>query len=882
MSGRNMCVRGDRGGAKHVCPGQKKRPGNFISRWTCNISPSSWWHRQQRMFAGMQLADSSVESLSDAAEPPTSEAANPSGFAFIHTATAPQLTFTEGPADSLDSPNFGFLREPHTGEGHGPSVASSPAASTSVFSFLNRGDGAAAGHETATLSAIPSTPRAVTSAAVAASTTPVPPVGAPTLVGAAAAGVLEGLGSASGAPRGSPAGSGGGLGALNGLSGLLGGSLGTDPALGGLPLSSAATMGGSGSALGACATLGAEAAAKKKKTSKARKPGWASKDAGPAELASLGSPAAARACGDSSSIDESKLAPDQLSAPATSQLQAAGQPGSHGALPTITHAAAPAVTSGSSIPTAAPTPPAAAATQRLPHGVAGYAASPSLIFSSFPKREANRSAQAENSLGAVASPHSPVVRNGLHSTIASPPGTGTVTPSTGVRAPGAGSGAASTGMPGRGLLDGTVIRVPRGELPAADFCCSQVPAAGSTPTQASQGVSPAGLTSPPAPRAMDGGTPTNRASSSLLSGLTLRTPSSTGAGTHTQCTPGPVRVGTHTRDDTHERLARVSAGGACESACSDANIGRECGRRLEQLDARAGAYDVVQGTRAQPRLVATSATAAAGQAACSAGGTGEGGGRHAGAQGKVGAALSVVSNDSGGEVNGRTAQVYTAIPQGESGGGGGGALEDVSESVRSEKAAEGPPAGCELDEGAAAESSTQQMRSSGEMGLEELEALHSATKALVAERAELAVDVQSLEARRREAERAQQEASNQEDFEAADALEVTLELSREQLDEGARRLAKVDEALHAAEEQLLEKCEAEVHAQQEAATAIIAQRETLLDDLVALRAADRSYASAELERIGVERERLLLDASRLREDTADLDQQVSSPRNPAR
>ena len=150
------------------------------------------------------------------------------------------------------------------------------------------------------------------------------------------------------------------------------------------------------------------------------------------------------------------------------------------------------------------------------------------------------------------------------------------------------------------------------------------------------------------------------------------------------------------------------------------------------------------------------------------------------------------------------------------------------------------------------------------------ERLLAAASAILSERSLAAERVRRLAADIAAREEAQVEATNADDFDAAEALELPLRRSRDELKACEGRLEAAEGAVRAFEAELLEASQAVVAELDASSGALVTRRAEGLGELRSMRADALGEAARAAERSAVERERLSLDASRLAEDDAQL------------
>ena len=149
--------------------------------------------------------------------------------------------------------------------------------------------------------------------------------------------------------------------------------------------------------------------------------------------------------------------------------------------------------------------------------------------------------------------------------------------------------------------------------------------------------------------------------------------------------------------------------------------------------------------------------------------------------------------------------------------------------------------------------------------------LCAAAQAVLAECTAAQARAKALSADITAREAAQLDATNADDFDAAEALERPLRRSRDELRECRARVAKAESALTALEREMLEASDGAVVELDATSSALVARRDDGAARLGAMRSAAQLEASRAAERIAVERERLALDASRLAADASELD-----------
>ncbi|KAL3930481.1 MAG: hypothetical protein SGPRY_001516 [Prymnesium sp.] len=155
----------------------------------------------------------------------------------------------------------------------------------------------------------------------------------------------------------------------------------------------------------------------------------------------------------------------------------------------------------------------------------------------------------------------------------------------------------------------------------------------------------------------------------------------------------------------------------------------------------------------------------------------------------------------------------------------------------------------------------------------ELSTLRAHTRSLLARRSDAMLASEALDKEVRQTEISQQDASNAEDFEVAEALEEQLEAQKAEQVSSESRLRAIEDELATAEASLLKGCELEIEARQQLILQMDRRRQVEWEELRAMRAKCRQHSSSEKDRIAVEHDRLALDASRLQDDLLSLDGQ---------
>jgi hypothetical protein len=151
-----------------------------------------------------------------------------------------------------------------------------------------------------------------------------------------------------------------------------------------------------------------------------------------------------------------------------------------------------------------------------------------------------------------------------------------------------------------------------------------------------------------------------------------------------------------------------------------------------------------------------------------------------------------------------------------------------------------------------------------------LETLRNAAPSVLSERTEAAAVVVELEASVAGMEAAQLEATANDEFEVAEALEEPLRTARAELGAAHARLASATAALHEYRLELLAASGAALEELQGTALQLVRSRDEQLAQVAAMREAAREASAAASEWCQGEAERLALDTAHLREDEAEL------------
>ena len=564
-------------------------------------------------------------------------------------------------------------------------------------------------------------------------------------------------------------------------------------------------------ALGPTSTLPSaeapSAAGPKKKTSKARKPGWAS--------AALEAPAAAP-------ITAQPAAPAAVMPPTQPAAPAMGVAvGVHSAVMGIHSGAAAVPSSGAQHGAAGGASVFGGMTVRRPPPAAPAAYPPSASVA--PELKSFASAATVSSSRPLPLPDyfkTPPLAEADTAPAAGGVGGGDTAPAGGGGG-GGGAGGGSTAPAPAAAAAAVPVAAP---LPAAAAAAAAATASASpAPTAARASLPP----SSPAVggRAVLGASP---AGGSLLSGLTLRTPASRNVATPSTPSAAAATTPAATAAAAATPAANTSAGSTLES----------------QPPARpADGSLVVAVDTPRPSEVSS-----------------------IGATNEIQPVPTATPNRDGFSAAAPASAVASAVEPSQTPCGKNAAAPDSG--------AVGPPDTAAAPTAAASEaasaSSLDASTALDASAVEALETLRNAAPSVLSERTEAAAVVVQLEASVASMEAAQLEATANDEFEVAEALEEPLRTARAELGAAHARLASATAALHEYRLELLAASGAALEELQGTALQLVRSRDEQLAQVAAMREAAREASAAASEWCQGEAERLALDTAHLREDEAEL------------
>ena len=158
---------------------------------------------------------------------------------------------------------------------------------------------------------------------------------------------------------------------------------------------------------------------------------------------------------------------------------------------------------------------------------------------------------------------------------------------------------------------------------------------------------------------------------------------------------------------------------------------------------------------------------------------------------------------------------------------------------------------------------------------EVLDGLRGAASAVLSEHAAAAERVRTLGLDIAAREAAQLDATNADDFEAAEALERPLQRSRVELSESTGRMRDAAVAVEAYESELLEASAAALDELTGKAAKLLGTRDDTLERIHTMAAVAKASSLEGAEKATVEKERIAKDASRLEADRSELDEAKS-------